>query len=196
MTQARKALGFRLDKRTYKDDSCYWSELHADMGDAWTVVLQRHLVSLPPSQQQALKATTTAGACLDLVLHARGRRKGYDRLLIALQSLIDPIKKFEDVVDVIVQVNAGIASPIWGPLKVALGLASERLATLQNITTLLERLVEPLSRFQNYEALFRTNAAVHRSICNLYTHLIGFCTAIIRYHSQSSLRESLCDRST
>ena len=157
-------------------------------------MLQRHLTSIPPLQQQTLVAASNAGECLDIIRHARGRRKGYDRLLLALQGLIDPIKKFEDVVDVIVQVNASIASPIWGPLKLALGLASERLATLQNITTLLERLVEPLSRFQNYEALFRSNAAVHRSICNLYTHLIGFCAVIIRYHSQSSLRESPCDK--
>ena len=164
------------------------------MADAWTVVLQRHLASLPSLQQQSLKATTNAVACLDIIRFARGRRKGYDRLLLALQGLIDPIKRFEGVIDVIVQVNSGIASPIWGPLRLVLGLASERLATLQNITALLERLVEPLFRFQNYEALFRSNAAVHRSICNLYTYLIGFCAAIIRYHSQSSLRESVCDR--
>lgn len=164
------------------------------MTDAWTVVLQRHLSSLPPLQQQSLKATTSAGACLDIIRLARGRRKGYDRLLLALQGLVEPIKRFEGVIDVMVQVNSGIATPIWGPLRLVLGLASERLATLQNITALLERLVEPLVRFQNYEALFRSNAAVHRSICNLYTHLIGFCAAIIRYHSQSSLRESVYDR--
>ena len=148
------------------------------------------LASLPPLQQQSLKATTNAGACLDII---RGRRKGYDRLLLALQGLIDPIKRFEHVINIIVQVNSGIASPIWGPLRLVLGLASGRLATLQNIITLLERLVEPLFRFQNYEALFCSNAAVHRSICDLYTYLIGFFAAIIRYHSQSSLRESVCD---
>ena len=159
------------------------------MADAWSAVLQRHLATLPQREQQSLKAAASAGECLDIVRLARGRKKGYDRLLLALQGLIEPVKKFEAVVDVIVQVNAGIASPIWGPLRLALGLASERLATLQNITTLLERLVEPLSRFQTYEALFRSNAAVHRAICNLYTHLIVFFAAIIRYHSQSSLRK-------
>ena len=166
------------------------------MTDAWTVVLQRHLASLPPLQQQSLKATTNAGACLDIIRLARGRRKGYDRLLLALEGLINPIKRFEVVIDIIVQVNSGIASPIWGPLRLVLELASERLATLQNITVLLERLVEPLFRFQNYETLFRSNASVHRSICNLYTYLIGFCAAIIRYHSQSSLRKSICDKQT
>ena len=158
------------------------------MTDAWTVVLQQHLDSLSPLQQQTLKATTNAAACLDIIRLARGRRKGYDRVLQTLQGLIDPIKRFEGVIDVVVQVNSGIVTPIWGPLRLVLGLASERLATLQNITALLERLVEPLFRFQNYEALFRSNAAVHRSICNLYTYLIGFCAAIIRYHNQSSLR--------
>ncbi|MCJ1251597.1 hypothetical protein MMC30_008832 [Trapelia coarctata] len=161
------------------------------MTNAWIVVLQQHLASLPPLQQQSLKATTNAGACLDIIRLARGRQKGYDRLLLALQGLIDPIKRFEGVIDVIVQVNSDIASPIWGPLRLVLGLASERLATLQNITALLERLVEPLFRFQNYEALFHSNAAVNRSIYNLYTPLIGFCAAIIRYHSQSSLRNVL-----
>ena len=160
------------------------------MTDTWTVVLQRHLASLPLLQQQSLKATATAEECLGVIRLTRGRGKGYDRLLLALQGLIDPIKRFEGVIDVIVQVNSGIASPIWGPLRLVLGLASERLATLQNITTVLERLVEPLPRVQNYEALFRSNAAVHRSICNLYACLISFCAAIIRYHSQSSLRES------
>ncbi|MCJ1312013.1 hypothetical protein MMC25_005687 [Agyrium rufum] len=161
------------------------------MSDAWSVVLQRHLSSLPKEQQTSLKDTANAEACLDVVRRARSRRKGYDRLLFALQDLIDPIKRFEGVVDVIVQVNCGIASPVWGPLRLALTLASERLATLQNITTLLERLVEPLSRVRNYEVMFRSNAAVHRSICNLYTHLIGFFAAIIRYHGHSSFRNVL-----
>lgn len=159
------------------------------MADTWALVLQRHLACLPPAAQQSLKDTTDAESCLNIIRLAQGRRKGYDRLLLTLQGLIHPIKRFENAIDVVVQVNSGIASPIWGSLRLVFGLASERLATLQNIIILLDRLTEPLIRFQNYEALFQSNSAVHRSICNLYTHLIGFCTVIIRYHGQSSLRE-------
>lgn len=158
------------------------------MVDSWAVVLQRHLNGLPPAAQQNLKNATDAQSCLKIIRLAQGRRKGYDRLLLTLQGLIDPIKRFEGVIDVVVQVNSGIATPIWGPLRLVFGLASERLATLQNIAILLERLTEPLIRFQTYETLFHSNLAVHRSICNLYTHLIGFCVSIVRYHGQSSIR--------
>lgn len=159
------------------------------MVDTWAVVLQRHLDTLPPAAQQNLRDATDAQSCLKIIRLAQGRRKGYDRLLLALQGLIDPIKRFENVIDVVVQVNSGIATPIWGPLRLVFGLASERLATLQNIAILLERLTEPLIRFKTYETLFHSNPGVHRSICNLYTHFLTFCAVILRYHGRSSIRE-------
>ncbi|TAQ84244.1 hypothetical protein B7494_g7441 [Chlorociboria aeruginascens] len=78
------------------------------MVDAWTVVLLGYLASLPPLQQQSLKSVTNAGAYLDIIRLTRDRRKGYDKLLLMLQGLIDPINRFEGAIDVVVQVNSAI----------------------------------------------------------------------------------------
>ena len=128
---------------------------------------------------------------MDIIKRAQGRKKGFDRLMLTLRPLIEPLKRFESAIDVMVQTNSGIASPIWGPLRIVITLASDRMATLQNLAILLERIVEPLGRFRNYETLFKSNAAVQRAIGCLYCDLIGFCAAVVRYHSRASVRTSI-----
>ncbi len=125
---------------------------------------------------------------MDLISHAQSRKKGFDRLMLTLRPLIEPLKKFEGAIDVMVQTNSGIASPVWGPLRIVITLASDRMATLENLTILLERIVGPLERFKNYEVLFKSNAAVQKAIGNLYCDLINFCTSVVKYHSRSSVR--------
>lgn len=48
------------------------------------------------------------------------RKKGFTRLLQVFKPFIDPLKRFEGAIDVVIQTNAGIGSPIWGPLRLAI----------------------------------------------------------------------------
>jgi hypothetical protein len=65
-------------------------------------------------------------------------------------------------------------------------LISDRLKTLQNLVVLLDRIVDPMKRFANYESLFGENELLQNAIAALYCDLLDFCFRIIRYHSRSS----------
>ncbi|CAF9918842.1 MAG: hypothetical protein ALECFALPRED_000847 [Alectoria fallacina] len=86
------------------------------------------------------------------------------------------------------QTHGGLASPIWGPLRRAITMASDHFKTLESLGMILYRVVGSLERFTNYETLFKTNPAVQKAIGALYSDLIDFCTRVVQFHSRSSLR--------
>ncbi len=157
---------------------------------AWQIGVDRYLSTLPPELKQAFKAPTSADDCLQLLYATRAKNRKFDRLVGILQPLIEPLKRFESSVDVLVQTYSSIASPIWGPIKILITIAHTRLSTLHNVVTLLERLVEPLKRFHNYELIFQQNAGLRQAIGNLYCDLIEFCTRLIAHEGKSPLRKT------
>jgi hypothetical protein len=84
--------------------------------NAWQHAIERHLSFLSATQRKAFVASADPEQCLQLVRQAQGRKK-YDRFMVAMRPLIDPLKRFEGSIDVLVQAQSGIASPIWGPLR-------------------------------------------------------------------------------
>jgi hypothetical protein len=48
------------------------------------------------------------------------RRRGFTRVLEAMKPVLEPLKRFESVIDVVVQANGAMGSPIWGPLRFAI----------------------------------------------------------------------------
>ncbi|KAL9131318.1 MAG: hypothetical protein Q9175_006790 [Cornicularia normoerica] len=156
--------------------------------DAWQLAVQQYLSSLPDAQKAAFKVPANAGMCLDMIIQAQGRKKGFTRLMELVKPLIDPLKRFEAAIDVIIQTHGAIASPIWGPLRMAITMASDHFKTLESLAMILYRVVGSLERFTNYETLFKTNPAVQKAIGALYSDLIDFCTRVVQFHSRSSLR--------
>lgn len=152
---------------------------------AWQNAIERHLNCLSASQRKTFVAPADPDDCLELIRQAQGRKK-YDRFMVALRPLIEPLKRFEGCIDVLVQAQSGIASPIWGPLRMVVTLISDRLKTLQNLVVLLDRIVDPLKRFANYDSLFRHDEHLQNAIAALYCDLLEFCSRVIRYYSRSS----------
>lgn len=79
---------------------------------AWQYAIERHLCCLSAAQKKIFTAPATAEDCLELILQAQGRKK-FDRFMVALRPLIEPLKRFEGSIDVLVQAQSGILSPIW-----------------------------------------------------------------------------------
>ena len=156
--------------------------------EAWQSAVQRYLASLTDAQKAAFKVPANAETCLDMIVQAQGRKNSFTRLLELLRPLIDPLKRFEGAIDIIAQIHGGIASPIWGPLRMAITMANDHFKTLESLAMILYKVVTSLERFTNYETLFKTNPAVQKAIGAFYSDLIDFCTRIIQYHSRSSLR--------
>lgn len=105
------------------------------------------------------------------------------KVLEALRPLIEPLKRFEGAVDVLVQTNGTCCSPIWGPIRIVVTLAGDHLKSVEKLTKILQRVVGLLPRAQTYEDLFTSNENARRAIGTLYADLINFCTRAVQYHS-------------
>lgn len=95
---------------------------------AWKYAIDRYLSRLSDAQRKTFSTHATPEECLDLIRQAQGRKK-YDRFIVALRPLIEPLKRFEGSIDVLVQAQSGMASPIWGPIRmvVTVGISAKQL---------------------------------------------------------------------
>ena len=87
---------------------------------AWYIAVQRYVATLSDQQRAAFNAPASADTCLNLIIQAQGRKRGLTRLLGLIRPLIDPLQRFEGAIDVLMQTHGAIASPIWGPLRMAI----------------------------------------------------------------------------
>jgi hypothetical protein len=87
---------------------------------SWQNAVDLYLSRLKPAERGAFKAPANAQECIALLTKTQRRKTKLTRILDLLRPAIDPLKRFEGAIDVVVQVNAGIASPIWGPLRVVI----------------------------------------------------------------------------
>ncbi|KAM3072408.1 hypothetical protein ACMFMG_009211 [Clarireedia jacksonii] len=163
--------------------------------EAWQIAIQNHLDSLNSTQKAAFKAPASAADCIAIIQRSE-RRRGLSRVIQAIQPIVEPLQRFENVLDVIVQTNGAMGSPIWGPLKFAiqvgvfmlrLGIACDHVKTLEKLAIILQRIVDSLARYTNYEILFKNHLETQRAIGALYCDLIDLCTRVVRFHSRSSI---------
>ena len=87
--------------------------------DAWQIAVETHLSSLTASQKAGFVAPANADDCMKLIAKSH-RVRGFSRVLNVMRPIIDPLRRFETVIDVLVQTNGGLCSPIWGPLRFAI----------------------------------------------------------------------------
>jgi hypothetical protein len=87
--------------------------------DAWQIAVETHLASLTASQKAAFVAPASADDCMKLIANSH-RVRGFSRALNVMRPIIDPLRRFEAVIDVLVQTNGGLCSPIWGPITFAI----------------------------------------------------------------------------
>ena len=152
---------------------------------SWDLALEIHIASLSPAQRAAFLSPSSADNCIALIRAARDGRKraGLTKVLEALRPLIDSLKKFEGAIDVLVQTNGGLCSPIWSPIRMVVELAGDHLRSVEKLTKILQRVVGLLPRAETYENLFLTNENARRAIGALYTDFIDFCVRAVQYHS-------------
>jgi hypothetical protein len=61
------------------------------------------------------------------------RLRGFTRVLSAMRPILEPLKRFENVIDALVQTNSAISSPIWGPLRFAITVNLPYLRTSRQV---------------------------------------------------------------
>ena len=87
---------------------------------AWYIAVERYLATLSAPQRAVFNAPANPETCLNMIMQAQGRKRGLTRLLSLLRPLIDPLRRFEGAIDVLMQTHGAVASPIWGPLRMAI----------------------------------------------------------------------------
>ncbi|KAI0150064.1 hypothetical protein F4776DRAFT_604316 [Hypoxylon sp. NC0597] len=155
---------------------------------AWQDAVQAFLSSLGPSERAAFQAPATPDDCMAVLLATQRRKTRLARILDLMRPAIDPLKRFESAIDVLVQVNAGIASPIWGPLRIVITLSADYFRTLESIAMIIHRIISSLQRFSKYEELFEKNSLVQNAIGALYCDYLDFCVRVTKFYSTSSFR--------
>lgn len=158
--------------------------------NAWHLAVEKHIKALPPEYRTAFRSPANAEDCLLLIQDASMRNRGFDKLAILLKPLIDPLKRFEESVDVLIQTYSSVASPVWGPLRAVITILSDRLSTLWTVTNLLQQLMEPLQRFQNFDRIFENDRHLQCTIGALYCDLIDFCSRVVCHSTKSALRRN------
>jgi hypothetical protein len=114
----------------------------SSVSNAWKEAVQRYLDRLSEKQKTQFMAAATPQDCLTIIEKARYKRRKTEQLLAFLQPIIEPLKRFEGTIDVVVQINTGITSPIWGPLRmgITVGLGSSLRSNGQWLTKFFDRL--------------------------------------------------------
>ncbi|KAL9609169.1 MAG: hypothetical protein Q9167_006046 [Letrouitia subvulpina] len=166
------------------------NETPSNASEAWQQAVKNYTQALPLKKQSELKAPTTTEQCLQILSDHRSRKKGYTRVLELFKPLIDPLKRFEGAIDVTVQTHAGIASPIWGPLRLAITSTtltlldySEHFKNLERLIFIIDKVAGSIWRYEDIEILFNSHEGVRNAVGTLYCDVIYLCTHVVRFHA-------------
>ncbi|KAI5864936.1 hypothetical protein GGS23DRAFT_604380 [Durotheca rogersii] len=151
--------------------------------DSWQHAVQSFVSGLGPAERAGFRAPASPDDCMAVLLATQRRKTKLARILDLMRPAIDPLKRFESAIDVVVQVNAGIASPIWGPLRVVVTLCADHFHTLESVAMIIHRVISSLQRFSKYEELFAKNDLVQNAIGALYCDYLDFCVRVTRFYS-------------
>ncbi|MCJ1405626.1 hypothetical protein MMC11_008854, partial [Xylographa trunciseda] len=132
---------------------------------AWQLALEKHL------------------ATLSLDNSKRRKRDSFIRVLEALRPILEPLKRFEGAIDVLVQTNGVFCSPVWGPIRMVITMAGDHLKSVEKLARILERVMNILPRAQSYEELLQSSEAARNSLGTLCADLIDFCIRAVQYHT-------------
>ncbi|KAF7122048.1 hypothetical protein CNMCM5793_000003 [Aspergillus hiratsukae] len=124
------------------------------------------------------------------LIYKRNEKRGFTRIAKFLEPVIDPLKRLEGTLDVIVQVNAGIASPIWGPLRMAITIACQHLSALERLAFIVDKIAQSVQRYQDLAALFASHAGVREAVGRLYSEIDRAAQAA-HFQEAKEVREKL-----
>ena len=163
--------------------------------------MREYTESLTPKQQLTIKAPTTVEQCLQILAENRSRKKAFSRILESFRFVIEPLGRMSGAIDVVVQTCSGIASPIWGPLRLAitvrqsgqslkliyqlLQVACEHFKTLERLTLMIDKIASSVRRYQDFELLFASHHDIRVAVGALYSDLVDFCVRVVRLHTKS-----------
>ena len=153
--------------------------------DALPSALKSFQDSLTPSQKAELlllstcpdtTAVLTFTAELDFKNSTRKSRGVASRLVDFLQS----VQQFVSVVDTFMQAKQGIASLVWGSIKLTMLAATNFSSYFDKLSECFMRLRKDCPRLSEYHILYRDSPRLQKALSQFYATVIRFCQHTIR----------------
>ena len=149
---------------------------------------QAAIAKLPIDLSQQCSNGDTVSELVDILVTKYGSQKKRGKLARKFKQYSAWLVNFSNVVDVIVQTQAGIACPIWAPLKFALQLSEFHSEVVEHVVSLIETISNGVPRFSIYEQL-NDETVLQTALINIYTCIIEYCSSIIQYLNRGRIRK-------
>lgn len=105
--------------------------------------------------------------------------------------MIDLFQRHSKAIDVIAQVNSGIAIAVWGPVRLLLQCVSDKEQASLIAIEAISVLVQSFDRWEDVGSIYLENDRIRPAIVKLYEFVLDLLTSSLKYLTASTLRRLL-----
>ncbi|KAH8762769.1 hypothetical protein F5882DRAFT_415593 [Hyaloscypha sp. PMI_1271] len=116
--------------------------------------------------------------------HSYKRRQSTD-LLRKFERHTQFLQDASDIVNIVVQTQAGIGCPLWAPIKFVLKVSKDHAQAAEQILNLIEVISENHPRFEVYGKL-PPNPILQTALLNIFTDIVEFSVRAFRFFRRSA----------
>jgi len=145
---------------------------------------------LPRDQKVFQECIDSSQSLVDVVRSAVSAHHEYKsrrstRILDGFQKHSLWLQNMSSAVDVAVQVQAGIACPVWAPLKFLLQVSGDHFHAAEQVLRLIWTVSEALPRLEVYEKLGE-EPILQLALLDIFTDIVEFSLRAVRYFKRTS----------
>ena len=146
----------------------------------------RSCFSLLPRDQKVFQECIDGSQSLEDVVrsavtaHQEYKSKQSTRILDGFQIYSLWLRNMSSAVDIAVQTQAGIACPVWAPLKFVLQVSGDHFHAAEQVLRLIRTISEALPRLEVYEKLGE-EPALQFALLEVFTDVVEFSVRAVRY---------------
>ncbi len=108
------------------------------------------------------------------------------RILQRFEKYTSWLQNMSTVVDVAVQTHAGLACPIWAPIKFVLKVSRDHSNAAEQILRLIQTISDSFPRFEIYEKL-GADPVLQASLLNIFTDVVEFSVLAAHFFKQRAV---------
>ncbi|KAF8853289.1 hypothetical protein BDZ45DRAFT_81093 [Acephala macrosclerotiorum] len=113
------------------------------------------------------------------------KRRQSTRLLQKFEQHTQFLQNASDIVDIVVQTQAGIGCPLWAPIKFVLKVSKDHAQAAEQVLNLIEVISENHPRFEIYGKL-PPDPILQIALLNIFTDVVEFSVRAFRFFRRSA----------
>ena len=100
------------------------------------------------------------------------------------------IQGMGSIIEVAVQTQAGIACPVWAPIKFILQVSKDAAHAAEQVLRMIETTSECLPRLEIYEKLAEKDEILSATLVNVFTNIVNFAIKASDFYRQRTFGPS------